>query len=188
VGVTLLEDRLMWKTVLAGATALAIAGSTAAYAQRMDHRHAAFRRGPPTAEEMQAFADARLAALKAGLALTEQQAAHWPAFEQAAREAQKLRIDRMRAQTEQRSNTTAEPASPAERLRRRGTAMTAGGAALTKLGDAMDALYKSLDDNQKRRFAALGRMGSGRDFFVRGGRDYGGRGFRGRAGRHSHGG
>ena len=37
--------------------------------------------------------------------------------------------------------------------------MTDTGAALQKLADATDPLYKSLDDNQKRRFAMLSRMG-----------------------------
>jgi len=179
----------MWKTVLAATTVLAIAGSTAAYSQRMDHRHGAFRRGPPTAEEMQAFADARLAALKAGLSLTEQQAANWPAFEQATREVQKLRIDRMRTQAERRNDPAAESANPADRLRRRGTAMADSGAALKKLGDAMDTLYKSLDDNQKRRFAALGRMGGlHHHSAVQDDRDDGRRGFRGRHERGSRGG
>ena len=36
--------------------------------------------------------------------------------------------------------------------------MADSGAALKKLGDATDTLYKSLDDNQKRRFAVLNRL------------------------------
>ena len=42
-------------------------------------------------------------------------------------------------------------------MRQRGTAMAETGAALKKLADATDPLYKSLDDSQKRRFAVLGR-------------------------------
>ena len=75
----------MWKKILVGATALTITASMAALAQPQGNRGEAFRRGAPTAEDMQAFADARLAALKAGLSLTEQQAANWPAFEEAVR-------------------------------------------------------------------------------------------------------
>ena len=48
---------------------------------------------------------------------------------------------------------------PVERLRQRATAMSDTGAALKKLADATDPLYKSLDDNQKRRFAVLSRLG-----------------------------
>jgi hypothetical protein len=170
----------MWKTVLAGTAVLTIAAGTVALAQPFGHRYEAFRRGPPTAEDMQAYADARLAALKAGLSLTAEQAAHWPAFEQAAREWQKLRIDRMKAQAEQRNNPAAQSADPAERLRRRGTAKADSGAALKKLADAMDPLYKSLDDNQKRRFVALSRIGLRDSFVGRRGRDDDRRGFRGR--------
>jgi zinc resistance-associated protein len=171
----------MWKTVLAGAAVLTIAGSTVAFTQRLDNRGEGFRRGQPTVEDLQAYADARLAALKAGLSLTEAQAAHWPAFEQAAREWQKLRIDRRKAQAERRNNPAAQAPDPAERLRRRGTAMADSGAALKKLGDAIDPLYKSLDDNQKRRFAALSRIGGSRDSYGgRGDRDDDRRGFRGR--------
>ncbi|HLQ94523.1 MAG TPA: Spy/CpxP family protein refolding chaperone [Xanthobacteraceae bacterium] len=169
----------MWKKILVGATALTITASMAALAQPQGNRGEAFRRGAPTAEDMQAFADARLAALKAGLSLTEQQAANWPAFEEAVRAWQKLRMDRRAAQAGQRNNTQAE--DPAERLRRQGTAMADTGAALKKLGDSLDALYKSLDDNQKRRFAALSPIGGPRySFAAPGGRDDGRPGFRGR--------
>jgi hypothetical protein len=171
----------MWKTVLAGTTALTIvAAGTVALAQpMMGHRHESFRRGPPNAQDMQAYADARLAALKAGLALTEQQAAHWPAFEQAARAVQKLRIDRMAAQAQQPNNPAAQP-DPAQRLRQRGNAMADMGLALEKLGAALDPLYKSLDDSQKRRFVALSRLGGPRDHHAMGRRDGDRGGFRGR--------
>jgi hypothetical protein len=36
--------------------------------------------------------------------------------------------------------------------------MSDAGAALKKLADATDPLYKSLDENQKRRFAILDRV------------------------------
>jgi hypothetical protein len=179
----------MWKTLLAATAAVTIAASTAALAQRMEHRHEASRRGPPTAEEMRAFADARLAALKAGLQLTEQQAAHWPAFEQASREWQKLRADRALAGAQRRNEAAGQSADPVARLRQQGTSMADTGAALKKLSDTLDPLYKSLDDNQKRRFAALSRFGGPRDSFAgRGGRNHGHHGhhgFRGRAERGS---
>ena len=185
----------MWKAVLAGTTALAIAGTSIVYAQQRHGRgQEGGRRGPATVEDMRAFGDARLAALKAGLALTAEQEKNWPAFEQAAKELAKLRADRMTAmraritaQREARRNrdqkkgggdqtqpqTQQTTPDPIERLRQRGTAMAETGAALKKLADATDPLYKSLDDKQKRRFAVLGRIGGGRD---------GRPGFRGRDG------
>jgi len=64
---------------------------------------------------MRAFGEARLAALKTRLSLTpEQQAGNWAAFEQAARDLGKLRIDRRIAL---RSATPCN--DPVERLRRR---------------------------------------------------------------------
>ena len=75
----------MWKAVLAGTTALVIAGSTVVYAQQQrGNRQDGPRRGPTT-EDMRAFADARLAGLRAGLSLNAEQQKHWPAFEEATR-------------------------------------------------------------------------------------------------------
>src|SRR5262249_40585806 len=74
-------------------------------------------------------------------------------FEQAARDYAKLRQDRFAAL---RSGQAGD--DPVERLRQRATAMSETGAALKKLADATDPLYKSLDENQKRRFAILNRL------------------------------
>jgi len=176
----------MWKPLLAGTAALAIATSTLAYAQQRDGRAEGFARGP-NVEDMRALADARLAALRAGLALTPEQQQNWAAFEQAARDMQKLRLDRLNAGMAQQRDPQAADIDPAERLRRRGAAMAETGVALQKLAEAADPLYKSLDNNQKRRFAALGRMRGGRDFRdgrdFRGERDDGGRDLRDRGDR-----
>jgi hypothetical protein len=120
------------------------------------------------AEDLRAFGEARLAALKAGLTLTPEQEKNWPAFEQAARDLAKVRMDRVSAMRN-------APASddPVERLRQRATALSETGAALKKLADATDPLYKSLDENQRRRFAILNRVAGpgGGGFRGRGGRD-----------------
>ena len=82
-------------------------------------------------------------------------------FEQAARDFSKLRVDRRIA-----LRSTPPSNDPVERLRRRATAMSDTGAALKKLADATEPLYKSLDENQKRRFAVLNRLnGFGREHF-----------------------
>src|SRR5207237_8923691 len=101
--------------------------------------------------------DARLAAVNAGVTLTPEKAKNWPTFEQAARDLGKLRLDRINA-------TRNAPATddPVERLRQRATALSDTGAALKKLAEATDPSYKSLDENQKRRFSVLNRLaGSG---------------------------
>jgi hypothetical protein len=85
--------------------------------------------------------------------LTPDQARNWPAFEQAARDFAKQRIEhRMTMRSAPRSD------DPVDRLRRRATTMSDIGAGLKKLADAAEPLYKSLDENQKRRFAMLDRL------------------------------
>ena len=165
----------MWKAALAGTAALAIIGSSLVYAQQRG-RPGGFERWQPNIEDMRAFADARLAALHAGLGLTPDQEKNWPAFEQAAREMAKLRLDRITAAVNTDRDRPPQSNDPADRMHRRAAAMSETGAALKKVADAVDPLYKSLDDAQKRRFAILERMLAPRDE----GRQ--GREFRGREG------
>ncbi len=149
----------MWKTAAVGAAALMIAGSMIVYAQQgpgFDGPRAndaprgygapremqRFGDWHPSAQDLAAFADARIAALHAGLVLTQDQEKSWPPFEQAMREVAKMRI---------------------ERLQRRAEAMSTRGAALKRLADAAAPLYQSLDDAQKRRFAMLARFMRPRD-------------------------
>jgi len=175
----------MMKAVLAGTAALVVVGSTLVYAQTRPSRPEGFGRWQPNVEDMRAFGEARLAALKAGLMLTPEQERLWPAFEQAARTLGRMRIERMQALAEgrrgagQRSDAPRTeaprggdapradapraalplPADPIERLRQRGEVMAQTGIALQRLAEAADPLYKSLDENQKRRFSVLARMG-----------------------------
>jgi zinc resistance-associated protein len=143
----------MWKSMVAGTAALAIAGTSLAYAQQRGGRDGMTQGRQLNVEDLRAFGEARLAALKAGLMLTPEQAKNWPAFEQAARDLAKARVDRISAM---RSAPAAD--DPVERLRQRATALSDTGAALKKLADATDPLYKSLDENQKRRFVILNRL------------------------------
>ncbi|MCC6776746.1 MAG: Spy/CpxP family protein refolding chaperone [Hyphomicrobiales bacterium] len=152
----------MWKAIVAGTAVLAIAGTSFVFAQGRGGRPDDTQRWRPNTEDMRAFSEARLAALKAGLMLTPEQEKSWPAFEQAARELGKLRLDRMNAM-----RNTPPSNDPADRMRQRATAMADTGAALKKLADATDPLFKSLDESQKRRFAILGRLG-GMDDQLRG--------------------
>lgn len=165
----------MWKTAAAGAAALVIAGSMIVYAQQRpgfdgprgydaprgyDRPRDMQRFGDwhPNAQDLAAFADARIAALHAGLQLNPDQEKNWPSFEQALREVAKMRIERLSSARDEQT-----PASPIERLQRRAEAMTTHGAALKRLADAAAPLYQSLDDAQKRRFAMLARFMGPRD-------------------------
>jgi len=146
----------MWKTVLAGATALTIAGTSLVYAQQGPGGPDRMSQWRPSAEDISAFGDARIAALRAGLKLTPEQEKNWPAVESALRDLAKQRSERFAARA-----SADRPQDPVERLALRADAMTQRGAALKKLADAAGPLYKSLDDGQKRRFTALARLGGG---------------------------
>ena len=140
---------------IAGVAALAIAGSTAVYAQH--HRHWSHGQMRVSPEDRAAFADARIAAVHAGLKLNADQEKLWPAVETAVREFAKLRIDRANA----RMNAPADqPQSrdPVTRLRERADNMATSAAAMKKIADAADPLYKTLDEGQKRRLSVLTRM------------------------------
>jgi hypothetical protein len=162
----------MWKTLLAGTAALAIAGPTLVYAQQ---RAQGATRWQPSQEDRAAFTDARIAALKAGLKLTPDQEKNWPAFETALRDIAKMHVENRAAmqQNEARSDD-----DPAVRLRRHAEMMTNVGANLTRLADAEEPLYQSLDDSQKNRFRLLSRiLTSDRQHFAQTqGRMQGGRG------------
>lgn len=155
----------MWKTVLAGAAAVAIAGCSSVYAQDSAANAPTGLDSPrgwqPTADDISAFTDARVAGLKAGLKLTPAQEKNWPIFEQAYRDLAKVRTDQRRAFREQRQDQrsgTPQDADPINRLQQRADALIARGTALKNLGAAAGPLYQSLDDSQKHRFVMLSRL------------------------------
>src|SRR6195952_904340 len=155
----------MKKAFLAGVAALAIAGSTAVYAQQRPWFHHHHRM---SSEDRAAFADARIAAVKAGLKLTPDQEKLWPPLESAVRDFVKLRIDRANARMNAKPDDAQKQDSqqqgaqtnedPVARLRQRAETMATSAAAMKKIADAADPLYKTLDDGQKRRLAILTHM------------------------------
>jgi hypothetical protein len=146
----------MRKFAIAGIAALVLAGSTAVYAEHRSWFHEHMQHVRMSPEDRQAFADARIAAVHAGLKLTPDQEKLWPPVETAVREFAQLRIDRanalMKTQDEPRDQASDDPVA---RLRERADNMAASAAAMKKIADAADPLYKSLDDGQKRRLAML---------------------------------
>jgi hypothetical protein len=146
----------MRKFTIAAVAVLAIAGSTAVYAQ---HRHWSFNHMRMNPEDRAAFADARIAAVHAGLKLSADQEKLWPPVETAVREFAKLRIDRANARMNAAQGDASQaPADPVARLRERADNMAISAAAMKKIADAADPLYKTLDDGQKRRLAVLTHM------------------------------
>jgi hypothetical protein len=156
----------MKKFAIAGIAALAIAGSTAVYAQTHHswfREHMQHMRMSP--EDRAALTDARIAAVHAGLKLTADQEKLWPPVESAVRDFAKLRIDRANARMNAQQNEDQQLDDPVARLRERADNMATSAAAMKKIADAADPLYKTLDDGQKRRLSILthmaGRFGGG---------------------------
>jgi zinc resistance-associated protein len=147
----------MWKTVLVGTTALAIACTTFAYAQPSQDELQLMQRWHLSAADVIAFAEARIAALHAGLQLTPDQEKKWPAVESAMKELAKQRSARFAARANGEPSNT-----PIERLERRAQMLSDRGAALKKLADAAGPLYDSLTPDQKYRFMVLARFGGRR--------------------------
>jgi len=153
----------MLRPVITATALVALAGSSLAFAQhgfgggsrsgddepRFEQRHRM------SVADVSAFADARIAALKAGLQLTPDQTKNWPPFEQAVRDLVQLRIARLQAR---QGGDQQQPASPFDRLSQRADNMAKSSAALKKVADAGAPLYQSLNDDQKSRFVKLARM------------------------------
>jgi hypothetical protein len=137
----------MLKFVFAAAVAVGIAATSVAQAQQPA---APARPAAWSAADVDAFSDARIASLKAGLKLNADQEKNWPPLEASIRDMAKQRIARM---TQMRA--AAGAGDPVAVLRTRADAMTESAASLRKLADASEPLYKSLDDAQKRRLVAL---------------------------------
>jgi zinc resistance-associated protein len=158
----------MWKKTFVCAAALMIAGSMIVYAQQGPGESSASKedKGAPTQtnediaalhkfnmEDMAAFADARIAALHAGLKLNADQEKNWPTFEQALRDLTKMRTEGFAATREQQTSS-----DPVMRLQRLADALSTRGAVLKRLADSLAPLYQGFDDGQKRRFQVLARF------------------------------
>lgn len=157
----------MKKAVLAVTLAATLASSSmigAAYAQqaRGDVRHERQDRHERMTDiDRGALTDARIAALKAGLKLTPDQEKLWPGVEAALRESSQKRREKFaewRKEREARENSGSR-SDMVSRLRARADHMSEGATNLRELADAIDPLYKTLDEGQKRRFAILMRSG-----------------------------
>lgn len=151
----------MRRFTIAATAALLLAGSTAVYAQYHPWLRDHMRHMRMSPEDRADLADARIAAIHAGLKLNADQEKLWPPVESAVRDFAKLRIDRAEArmktreEAEQGQDQQQMPSDPVARLRERADNMAASAAALKKIADAADPLYKTLDDGQKRRLAIL---------------------------------
>ncbi len=146
----------MWKPVIAATAALALVGSTLVYAQQQGRGH---RQLNP--DRYARSANARIAAIKAGLELTPDQVQKWGPYQQALQDLIQFRVQRMQArQAAQQQAGNGEHkggGDPFARLSRRADAMTQAAPLVKKLADAGEPFYQSLSDSQKGRFKMLTR-------------------------------
>jgi hypothetical protein len=173
----------MRKAVIAAIAVVAVVGGSAvaysAYARHDGWGHGRAHFGRMNPDDRAAYADARIAALKAGLRLSAEQEKLWPPVESTLKDLAAKRITRQeerraewRERREQRQEARRDDKSreerraereqrfnPMERLRKGSERMTERGADLKRLADATEPLYNALDDGQKRRFNALAHAG-----------------------------
>ena len=148
----------MLRPLVAATAVLAIAGSSIVYAQQRSDEGTlrSEQHYQPSADDIKAFTDARIAALRAGLQLTPDQEKNWPPFEQALRDLVKLH--QQRKQEREAGGEQQPPRNPFERLQRRADALLNFGFGLKQLAEVGTPFYQSLSDAQKHRFAFLAHI------------------------------
>lgn len=109
-------------------------------------------------EDRQAFAEARIAGLRAGLRLTPDQEKLWPPVEEAMRNVDKVRREQREAMRQRGGPEAFERDLPGA-LRGMAEADAARADALRRLADATGPLYATLDAAQKRRALVLSAPG-----------------------------
>ena len=156
-----MTSRLLIALAAAGALASAVAFAPWAVAQQQpDATQPATdeaAQGPMqhrvTPEDKEAFLDARLAAVHAGLRLSADQEKLWPVVEGAVRDA----VTQMRDERQKMKEAAdeADKKDPIAHMRRMAERTGMISQSLTKVADAAQPLYASLSDDQKWRLHAL---------------------------------
>ena len=155
------------RRIVTGIVALVgVAGAAAAVAQGSGRGDAdgPFRGGRGdrpmmSPSDREAFADARIAALKAGLKLTADQDKLWPPVEDALRGLAKQRAEARNARRERWASMRDDDRGDIPgQLRYMADRQAASADALRRLADASAPLYASLDEGQRRRMQVLARF------------------------------
>lgn len=157
----------MHKKIAALTLSAALVASGAAFAQQAESQTSAApapKYHRVSAEDRAALLDARIAALKAGLKLNADQDKLWPDLEKALRDQASERAKRMDKFREELKEAREEAREGRKKpdylelLRKRAVIAEASAGEMRKLADAVEPLYKTLDDAQKRRLSTLLRM------------------------------
>jgi zinc resistance-associated protein len=106
-----------------------------------------------TPADREAFLDAKIAAIRAGLKLTPEQEKLWPTVEAAIRKAGKDAIERFQKFKEERATENF-----IDRLRQRGENAVARGQDMEAIAKVAEPLYASLSEDQKHRLPVLMHM------------------------------
>ncbi|KAF2991074.1 Spy/CpxP family protein refolding chaperone [Methylocystis sp. MJC1] len=141
----------MRRSLLVIVTALTLCGATAV--AQAANAEPFVRPHHVSVQDIAAFADARIAALKAGLQLKPDQEKNWPALETALREIAKTRVAHFEEWRDKAPPSL--ESDPLGALRQRAQHMAARAGELDKVAAAAKPLYDNLDEAQKRRFGAL---------------------------------
>ena len=153
----------MKKSVLAVTTAAILAGSAATYAMAQQPpappKAGMEDQWKPSPADRAAFANARVAALHAGLGLTPEQEKLWPPVEAVLRDMAQKHEARSEERRAEWDKDKKDRPDAMQRLRRGAEIMTQTGTDLKRLADAAQPLYDKLDDAQKRRLHKLVRHG-----------------------------
>jgi zinc resistance-associated protein len=138
---------------LAALGVVGLAAGTVAYAQqgpRGDGPRQHMAAVSP--ENFQSLVDARIAALQAGLKLTDAQKALWGPVEAAVRKAAQARFDAMQGRHDRRDEDRGDFM---QRLERRATMADTFAASSKELAAAMKPLWATLDERQKQLLPML---------------------------------
>jgi hypothetical protein len=144
------------RTLVVALAAVFVSAPVFALAEEGDQQSSHAARMQQWAADRETVLDAKLAGMKAGLALTADQEKLWGPFQSAVHDAAKSRMDAMRQMMQTRAQ--GEQMSPVDHLEAMASRLSQGATDVKKIADATKPLYNSLDESQKHKFGMLGRM------------------------------
>ena len=147
---------MMKRTLVAALVAGSLSAPIFALAAEDNQQSSRSERMQQWAADRETMLDAKLAGMKAGLALTADQEKLWGPFRSAVQNAAKSRMDAMQQMV--RTRAQGEQVSPVDHLEAMANRLSQGAMDVKKIADAAKPLYDSLDELQKHKFGMLGRM------------------------------
>ena len=144
----------MKRTLVVALAAVFASAPAFALAAEGDQQSSHAERMQQWAADRETVLDAKLAGMKAGLALTADQEKLWGPFQSAVQDAAGSRMDAMRQIMQTRA--PGEQMSPVDHLEAIANRLSQDATDVRKIADAAKPLYDSLDESQKHKFGMLG--------------------------------